>query len=305
MALDPSLPASTLADGIMQINTLALIGVGLIGGSFALDLKRLGLVRQVNGIDLNADNLDRALERKVIDHAFTEISTESVGTADLIVIATPVAALPSVCSQLASRLSAHSLISDVGSTKQSALEAFHRHLPQHLPNCVAAHPIAGSDRHGALAAQFGLYENKKLVLCPHETQNPAALQQIEWLWQQVGAHTFRMSAKEHDRIFAAVSHLPHLLAFSYVNQIRQHPEGSTFLDFAASGFRDFTRIASSHPAIWTDISLANRDTLLELIAGQREQLEHIEKLLQTRDADGLYRRFAEAKQTRDEWLEAQ
>lgn len=289
----------------MQIDTLALIGVGLIGGSFALDLKRLGLVRQVNGIDLNSDNLDRALERKVIDRAFPEIGAESIGGADVVLIATPVAALPAVCTQIAPHLSAHSIISDVGSTKQSALAAFRRHLPQQLPNCVAAHPIAGSDRHGALAAQFGLYEDKKLVLCPHEAQNPAALQHIEQLWRQVGARTFRMSAEEHDRIFAAVSHLPHLLAFAYVNQIRQHPEGGTFLDFAASGFRDFTRIASSHPAIWTDISLANRDTLLELIAGQRQQLEEIEKLLQTRDADGLYRRFAEAKQTRDEWLEAQ
>lgn len=287
----------------MQIDTLALIGVGLIGGSFALDLKRLGAVKHVDGIDVNADNLDRALERKVIDRAFTGISAESIGGADLVLIATPVAALPSVCTQIAPHLSAHSIISDVGSTKQSALEAFRRHLPQRLPNCVAAHPIAGSDRHGALAAQFGLYENKKLILCPHEVQNPAALQSVEQLWQRVGAHTFRMSAAEHDRIFAAVSHLPHLLAFSYVNQIRQHPEGSTFLDFAASGFRDFTRIASSHPAIWTDISLANRDTLLELIAGQREQLDRIEKLLKDRNSDGLYQSFAEAKQTRDEWLE--
>lgn len=290
---------------IEPIRQLTLIGVGLIGGSFALDLKRLGLVRHVAGVDTDAANLERALERRVIDSASCDISAANVGEAELVLIATPVAALAAVCRAAAPLLRADAIVSDVGSTKQSALAAFAEHLPQHLPRCVAAHPIAGSDRHGALAAQFGLYRNKKLVICPHEGQQPAAAGRIAALWQAVGAQVHRMDAVEHDAVFAAVSHLPHLLAFAYVGQIREHPDAQTFLDFAASGFRDFTRIASSHPAVWRDIALANRGFLQQLAAAQRAQLERLETMLQNGDADGLYRYFAAAKQTRDEWLDKQ
>ena len=287
------------------LNQITLIGVGLIGGSFVLDLKRLGLVRYVTGIDVNESNLERALERKVIDSAAVGIRAEHIAAADLVLIATPVSTLGNICRTIAPFLQPDTVVSDVGSTKQSVLAAFTRHLPQHLPQCVAAHPIAGSDRSGALAAQFGLYQDKKLILCPHETQNPEAEALVGRLWQAVGAHIFRMSAQEHDAVFAAVSHLPHILAFAYVHQILDHADGATYLDFAATGFRDFTRIASSHPAIWTDICFANRDSLLKLLEGQQRQLEKIAGLLRNGDSDGLYRYFAEAKQTRDDWLERQ
>ena len=283
------------------LKQITLIGVGLIGGSFVLDLKRQGLVEKVVGIDLDADNLARALERKVIDEAFEEINTQSVGGADWVLIATPVATLPHICRQLAPLLSAHTIVSDVGSTKQSALAAFAEHLGAHLPRCVAAHPIAGSDRHGALAAQFGLYQDKKLIICPHAQQDAGALDTVETLWQAVGARTYRMSAATHDAIFAAVSHMPHMLAYAYVHQIAEHPDGQTYLDFAASGFRDFTRIASSHPAIWTDICIANKDSLLYLLAGQQQALAYLQNLLQSNDADALYRYFEEAQHTRDDW----
>ena len=283
------------------LNQITLIGVGLIGGSFVLDLKRLGLVRHVVGIDVNKNNLERALERKVIDSAAVGIQAEHIAAADLVLIATPVSTLGDICRTIAPFLRPDTVVSDVGSTKQSALAAFTQHLPQHLPQCVAAHPIAGSDRSGALAAQFGLYQDKKLILCPHETQNPEAEALVGRLWQAVGAQIFRMSAQEHDAVFAAVSHLPHILAFAYVH----HADGATYLDFAATGFRDFTRIASSHPAIWTDICFANRDSLLKLIEGQQRQLEKIASLLRNGDSDGLYRYFAEAKQTREDWLERQ
>ncbi|TCP07412.1 prephenate dehydrogenase/arogenate dehydrogenase family protein [Uruburuella suis] len=283
------------------LKQITLIGVGLIGGSFVLDLKRQGLVEKVVGIDLDADNLARALERKVIDEAFEEINAQSVGGADWVLIATPVATLPHICRQLAPLLSVHTIVSDVGSTKQSALTAFAEHLGAHLPRCVAAHPIAGSDRHGALAAQFGLYQDKKLIICPHAQQDAGALETVETLWQAVGAHTYRMSAATHDAIFAAVSHMPHMLAYAYVHQIAEHPDGQTYLDFAASGFRDFTRIASSHPAIWTDICMANKDSLLDLLAGQQQALAYLQNLLQSNDADALYRYFEEAQHTRDDW----
>ena len=296
----------TRSDGLFMTQTpalkqITLIGVGLIGGSFVLDLKRQGLVEKVVGIDLDADNLARALERKVIDEAFEEINAQSVGGADWVLIATPVATLPHICRQLAPLLSAPTIVSDVGSTKQSALAAFAEHLGAHLPRCVAAHPIAGSDRHGALAAQFGLYQDKKLIICPHAQQDAGALETVETLWQAVGAHTYRMSAATHDAIFAAVSHMPHMLAYAYVHQIAEHPDGQTYLDFAASGFRDFTRIASSHPAIWTDICMANKDSLLDLLAGQQQALAYLQNLLQSNDADALYRYFEEAQHTRDDW----
>lgn len=287
------------------LEQITLIGVGLIGGSFVLDLKRKGLVKRVIGIDLNRDNLERALERKVIDAAFDTVCAESVAGADVVVIATPVATLPVICSALAPLLGSHAIVSDVGSTKQSALAAFRHYLPEHLPRCVAAHPIAGSDRHGALAAQFGLYQGKKLIVCPHEAQDSDGLQLVESLWQAIGAQTYRMSAAEHDAVFAAVSHMPHVLAYSYVHQIADHPDGANYLQFAASGFRDFTRIASSHPAIWTDICLANKQSLLDLIEGQQQQLAYLKNVLQHGDADALYRYLDEAKRTRDDWMAEQ
>lgn len=287
------------------LNRLSLIGVGLIGGSFALDLKKLGLVRHVAGIDTDAENLARALERKVIDSAHAEINAESIEGADLVLVATPVATLPAVCRAAAPFLSPDAVVSDVGSTKQSALAAFSECLPQHLPRCVAAHPIAGSDRSGATAAQFGLYEGRRLVICPHGEQDNRALALVGRLWRAVGADVHLMPAAEHDAVFAAVSHLPHVLAFAYVRQIAEHPDGATYLDFAASGFRDFTRIASSHPAVWTDICLANSDSLKRLVAGQQAQLARVAEMLQNNDAEGLYRYFAQAKQTRDDWLERQ
>lgn len=287
------------------LKQITLIGVGLIGGSFVLDLKRLGLVEKVVGIDLDRANLDRAIERGVIDEAHTEISAESVSTADLVLIATPVAALGAVCAALKPHLNPQAWVSDVGSTKQSAVAAFAEHLPEYLPRCIAAHPIAGSDRHGALAAQFGLFQDKKLILTPQGQERSDGLELIESLWQAVGAQTFRMSPAEHDAVFAAVSHMPHLLAFAFVHQMLDHPEGQTYLRFAGSGFRDFTRIAASHPAIWADISLANRHGLLDLIQDFRSQLDVLEQALQQNDRAALYHYFDEAKNTRDEWQQAQ
>lgn len=285
----------------MPLNQITLIGVGLIGGSFVLDLKRHKKVRHIIGIDRDTDNLERALERRVIDQASPQITAQAVQYADLVLIATPVATLPNICATLAPILPTHTIVSDVGSTKQSALAAFRQHLPQHFAHCVAAHPIAGSDRSGALAAQFGLYQDKKLILCPHEHQDESSLKTVQQLWQDIGARTHIMTATEHDEIFAAVSHFPHLLAFSYVHQMLDHPKGAHYLDFAGSGFRDFTRIAASSPEMWKDIMLANRDSLLDLIAAQQNQLAQLESSLKNRDAQALCEYFQAAKAVREEW----
>lgn len=285
----------------MTLNQITLIGVGLIGGSFVLDLKRHRLARTIIGIDTNPTNLDRALERRVIDRASSQITPAALQHSDLVLIATPVASLPAICQALAPLLSPHTIISDVGSTKQSALAAFAQHLPQHYPRCVASHPIAGSDRSGALAAQFGLYQGKKLILCPHAQQDTASLNTIAQLWQSIGAEVHQMPAAEHDQIFAAVSHFPHLLAFAYVHQLLDHPQGAHYLNFAGSGFRDFTRIAASSPEMWRDIALANRDSLLQLIGEQQHQLAQLERSLKNRNAQELHDYFQAAQQLREEW----
>ncbi|WP_118898679.1 prephenate dehydrogenase [Neisseria lactamica] len=281
------------------LNHIALIGVGLIGGSFVLDLKRQGLVRTVTGIDTDRDNLQRALERGVIDRASVAIDADSIGGADLVLIATPVATVPTILTALRPVLPEHTWISDVGSTKISVIEAFRRCLPDRLHRCIAAHPIAGSDKSGADSAQYGLFQNRKLIITPHGGEDSDGIALIENLWRAVGAEIYTMDAQKHDAVFAAVSHMPHLAAFAYVHQLFDHPDGKAYLKFAATGFEDFTRIASGHPAVWADICLANRDNLLELIQGLGRQLDTLETILLNRDRPSLYRYFEEAKATRD------
>ncbi|HHK5568805.1 TPA: prephenate dehydrogenase [Neisseria lactamica] len=281
------------------LNHIALIGVGLIGGSFVLDLKRQGLVRTVTGIDTDRDNLQRALERGVIDRASAVINADSIGGADLVLIATPVASVPAVLTALRPVLPEHTWISDVGSTKISVIEAFRFCLPDSIHRCIAAHPIAGSDKSGADAAQYGLFQNRKLIITPHGGEDSDGIALIENLWCAVGAEIYTMDAQKHDAVFAAVSHMPHLAAFAYVHQLFDHPDGKAYLKFAATGFEDFTRIASGHPAVWADICLANRDNLLELVRGLGRQLDTLETILLNRDRPSLYRYFEEAKATRD------
>lgn len=281
------------------LNHIALIGVGLIGGSFVLDLKRQGLVRTVTGIDTDRDNLQRALERGVIDRASVAIDADSIGGADLVLIATPVATVPTILTALRPVLPEHTWISDVGSTKISVIEAFRRCLPDRLHRCIAAHPIAGSDKSGADSAQYGLFQNRKLIITPHGGEDSDGIALIENLWRAVGAEIYTMDTQKHDAVFAAVSHMPHLAAFAYVHQLFDHPDGKAYLKFAATGFEDFTRIASGHPAVWADICLANRDNLLELVRGLGRQLDTLETILLNRDRPSLYRYFEEAKATRD------
>ncbi|WP_301884098.1 prephenate dehydrogenase [Neisseria uirgultaei] len=285
------------------LNHIALIGVGLIGGSFVLDLKRQGLVRTVTGIDTDRDNLQRALERGVIDRASVAIDKNSIADADLIVIATPVASVSGILTALAPVLPAHAWISDVGSTKISVIEAFRRCLPDRLHHCIAAHPIAGSDKSGADSAQYGLFQNRKLIITPHGGEDSDGIALVENLWRAVGADIFTMDAQRHDAVFAAVSHMPHLTAFAYVHQLFDHPDGQEYLKFAATGFQDFTRIASGHPAVWADICLANKDSLLQLIQGLGKQLDVLADILTADDREALYRYFEEAKTTRDRWLD--
>ncbi len=283
------------------VNHLTLIGVGLIGGSFVLDLKRQGLVKYVHGIDIDSDNLERALERQVIDSAATQIDAQLANT-DIVMIATPIRQFQNILRQLRAFLHQDTIVTEVGSTKADVIKLFKETLPEFFPNYVATHPIAGSDRNGALAAQFGLFKDKKIILCPHPQQNPQALQSIRHLWQATGGQIEELPATEHDNILASVSHLPHLLAFAFIHQTMQQKDPNTCFHFAGSGFKDFTRIASSDPSVWTDISLENDTLLIKLIQETRQELDKLALLLEHKDQNALHQYFSQAKQRRDDWL---
>ena len=283
------------------MENLVLIGVGLIGGSLALDLKQTNQISTVTGIDIDQSNLDCALARGIIDQGYCHIDEASIAQADVIIIATPVTTLPQICRQIAEYIRPDTIISDVGSTKRLALAAFATELPKHYAYCVAAHPIAGSDRYGAQAAQTGLFAQKKCIICPHEGQNKQALAKIESMWASVGAKVSALSASQHDYLLAAVSHLPHMLAYAYMHQLAEYPDINDLLNFAGSGFNDFSRIAGSQSQVWTDICLANRDTLLSMLQQQQQTLQILQQYLEQENRAGLQTFFETAQAARENW----
>lgn len=282
------------------IKTLVVVGVGLIGGSFSLSLKRAGLVEHVIGVGRSLDNLQRALELGVVDQISQDVAAVVPG-ADMVLLATPVGQMAAILEAMAPVLSAHTIISDAGSTKADVVEVFRRCVPLHLSRCVPAHPIAGSELSGATAAQYGLYENRNVVLTPLEETDASAIACVIELWQSCGARTHRLTPSEHDQVFAAVSHLPHLLAFSYVNMIADKQNSDRCLDFASTGFRDFTRIAASSPEMWRDICLANRVALLAELADYRAELDRLISQIDQGEGAVLSERFALARQVRSLW----
>ena len=283
------------------MKTVTLIGIGLIGGSIAADLKRHTTV-QIYGIDANPEHLHTAKDKGLIDYALPKLNSEAAN-ADIVVIATPVMTMQQVMQELAQQTepTGKTVITDVGSTKQSVVRAFAEFLPKHLPFCVAAHPIAGSDKSGAAAANTDLFLGKKVIICPHNQQDSESLKAVENLWHSIRAETVFMTAKQHDHIFAAVSHLPHLLSFAFMQQMIQNPDQTQLLNFAATGFRDFTRLAGSNPAVWTEISLANQNELLSSLSEYKNALQQLENLLKNKDKDALYAFFQQAQKIRQEW----
>ncbi|KPC52734.1 prephenate dehydrogenase [Amantichitinum ursilacus] len=282
------------------VRKLVLLGTGLIGGSFALALKRVRLVQHVVGVGRNPDNLARAIELNVIDVA-TADAAEAVVDADLVLLATPVGQMGALMQRIAPHLAPGCLVTDGGSTKQDVCALFRENLPEHLAWCVPGHPIAGSDLSGAAAAQYGLFEGRRVVLTPLAETDPASTARIEALWQQCGAVVHTMQAAQHDGVFAAVSHMPHLLAFAYMNTVLARADADTCLEFAASGFRDFTRIAGSHPDMWRDIALANRSALLQDLKSCAAQLQQVIALVEAEDRDGMTDYFAQASKARVAW----
>lgn len=285
-----------------SIGKLVIIGVGLIGGSFALAMKRAGLVGQVVGVGRSLDNLNRAIELGVIDAA-SQDPAQAVAGADLVMVATPVGQMGRVFDAIAPVLPAHAIVTDAGSTKGDVAQLMRAHLPEHLAYCVPAHPIAGSDRSGAAAAQYGLFEQRRVVLTPLEATLPEAAEAVGQWWQASGARVFSMRADEHDAVFASVSHLPHLLAFAYVEMVANKTDAARCFDFAATGFKDFTRIAGSHPEMWRDISLANRDALLADLRAYQGGLAQLTQWVEAGDGAALEQMFQHAREARVQWAQ--
>src|SRR5690242_357468 len=277
---------------------LAVIGVGLIGGSFALALKKAGKVSHVVGVGRSHVNLELAKSRGIIDAIGTD-ARAAAREADIVLVAAPVAQFPEIFSQLKD---CAALITDAGSTKRDVIAAARGALGKRISQFVPAHPIAGAEQSGAAAASAVLFRDRRVVLTPLAENAPAAVQKVEELWQACGARVTRLDADEHDAVLAAVSHLPHVLAYALVHDIAARPNAEQLFGYAAGGFRDFTRIASSHPEMWRDICVANRDRLLAELERYQAKLGQLRLLVQAGDGAALERLFAEAREARDQWL---
>jgi prephenate dehydrogenase len=267
-----------------KIQTLAIIGVGLIGGSLSLALKAKRAAGRVIGVGRSAANLDEALKLGIIDSVAT---LEEAARADIIFVATPVAQMSVVFAALAPHLGAASIITDGGSTKQDVIAAAHAALGSKFNQFVAAHPIAGTEKTGAAAAFATLYEQRKVVICADAASDAASVAQVAEMWQATGAEIHAMTAAEHDDVFAAVSHLPHLLAFALVDMLAAMPHADQYFNYAASGFRDFTRIAAGSPEMWRDITVANRAALREQLRQYRARLDAFDGWLESAATDDV------------------
>ena len=282
---------------------ITVVGVGLIGGSFALALKKAGVVEQVTGLGRGGAALSRALELGIIDRIPASMA-DAVDGADLILLATPVAQTGAILASIAPYLQTATVVTDAGSTKTDVVAAARIALGDKIAQFVPGHPIAGREANGPDSAVAGLYVGKKVVLTPLPENTPATIATVAAAWAACGAIDHRLSWEQHDRIFAAVSHLPHLLAYALVDQIDHAPHADLLFAYAASGFRDFTRIAGSSPEMWRDIALANRSALLSELDLYGEQLANLRRMLAASDGAGLQTIFGNAQRARQAWQAA-
>jgi prephenate dehydrogenase len=282
----------------VSIDTLALVGAGLIGGSFALALKQAGAVRAVSGVGRSAARLTVARELGLIDRV---VDWAEAGQADVILLALPVGETEAVLRQLAPHLKPGAIVTDAGSTKADVVAAAHAALGARAADFVPGHPIAGSERSGAAAARADLFLGRRVVLTPQPDTRADAVALVRALWEATGAQVEMLDATQHDRIFAAVSHLPHLAAFALVDDLAGRADSELFFRYAASGFRDFTRIAASSPEMWRDIALANRPALLAELDGYVAALQTLRQALNDEDAAALLALFSRARAAREHW----
>jgi prephenate dehydrogenase len=285
----------------MLFERVAVLGVGLIGGSFALALKQAKACAHVVGAGRNPANLKLALERGVIDSIAADAVAAAHG-ADLVLLAAPVAQFPKLFRDVASVLGPKAIVTDGGSTKRDVIASARAALGKKISQFVPAHPIAGAEQSGAGAASAELFRGKRVIMTPLRENSDSTVKKAQDAWSACGARITRMHPEEHDAILAAVSHLPHVLAYALVHEFAARDNAAQLFAYAAGGFRDFTRIASSHPEMWRDICIANRDRLLEELEKYRIELDAMARLLESADGPGLEKAFTEARDARERWL---
>jgi prephenate dehydrogenase len=284
------------------IKQLAVCGVGLIGGSFALALRQAGAVERIVGIGRSAASLQAALDLGVVDAVAGDWAEALDGT-DFVLIAAPVGQMDAIMAAMAPYLRPGIVVTDAGSTKRDVIEAIYRRLGDHLAESVPSHPIAGAEKSGVEAAFPTLYVNRKVVVTPLAENSPEAVARVRAAWQACGAVLHEMTPQEHDRVFAAVSHLPHLLAFGLVHDLAGRANSEQLFSYAAGGFRDFTRIAGSHPEMWRDICMANRQALLGELDAYLAELAYLRALLMAGKGDELENLFNSAREARNAWAD--
>ncbi|MDD4910848.1 MAG: prephenate dehydrogenase/arogenate dehydrogenase family protein [Sideroxydans sp.] len=281
---------------------IVIFGVGLIGGSFSLALRKAGAVTEVVGFGRSAATLNEAKQLGILDRIGDDVARE-VCDADIVLVATPVAQMADIFKRIAPHLGSNTLVTDGGSTKGDVVAAARANLGSKLPQFIPAHPIAGGEKSGASAALADLYQGKRVVLTPLNENAKDAVSRIRKAWEMCGANVSELTAEQHDTVFAAVSHLPHLLSFALVHDLAKRDNKDQLLSFAASGFRDFTRIAASSPEMWRDICMANRDALMVELQQYAAELFVLHQALESNDAAKLEEIFSLAREVRSAWVQ--
>ncbi len=283
------------------INRLAIIGVGLIGGSLARVLREKGEVGEVVGIGRGAANLERAVELGVIDR-FEHDPAAGVAGADMVFLATPVCTIAGILREIASSLAPGCTVTDGGSVKEEIVASCEQLMPQGC-HFIGGHPIAGTEKSGVDASFSTLYKGKRCIVTPTDGSDQNSLRKVVRMWELAGSEVVLMNPSKHDKVVAAISHLPHMVAYSLVNAVGTYDRcDENILKYSAGGFRDFTRIASSDPVMWRDIALQNREAVLEMMDFFAASYSELRNLVATSDADGLERFFADSKQHRESIL---
>lgn len=285
----------------LKIGKLVVIGVGLIGGSFALALKRARAVKRVVGVGRTRRNLAAAVKLKVIDEAQQD-AARAVRDADLVLLAVPVGQMGPVMAAIAPHLPPQAVVTDAGSTKSDVIAYARRFLRDSLARFVPAHPIAGTEHSGAGAAFPDLYRDRCVVLTPLPETSAKAVKRVRNAWEACGARVMELDSREHDTILAAVSHLPHVIAFAVVNALARRPDARRLFGFSAGGLQDTVRIAGSSPEMWSDICVANRDALLAALDAYEDELEEARAAIERGDAEALRQMFEHARSAREKWL---
>jgi len=284
------------------INKLCIIGVGLIGGSLARALKKANAVNEIVGSGRDVTHLEKAKTLGVIDHFETDISA-AVKDCDMVVVAVPLGAMQAVFEKIASVITNDMVITDVGSAKGSVVSAAQTAFNGLPKSFVPGHPIAGTEKSGVEASFSELYENRRVIVTPLDSSSDDAVAKVRSMWQACGADVVETTIEHHDEVLAATSHLPHMLAFSLVDTLAKMDAKHEIFDFAAGGFRDFTRIASSNPDMWRDICLANGGALVEMIKKFSDDLQLLSKAIEDNDSAYLKETFSRAKKARDEFCD--